>query len=76
MKLVKVLAAVAFTMALSTSLALAADKQKELEGKLKVGGCCDLAKKEGKACPHFCCKEAAKDGKLCDKCNPPPAKKH
>ncbi|NBV24043.1 MAG: hypothetical protein EBS05_19255 [Proteobacteria bacterium] len=68
MKFVKVLAAVAFAVALSASLALAADKK--LEGTIKDGSCCDKAKKAGKECAHKCCVEAAKDGKVCAKCNP------
>ncbi|MFA6544826.1 MAG: hypothetical protein WCS99_10395 [Limisphaerales bacterium] len=67
MKFVKVLAAVVFAVALSASLALAAEK--ELKGKIKPDSCCDKAKKKGEACPHKCCKEAAKDGKVCEKCN-------
>jgi hypothetical protein len=33
-------------------------------------GCCDDAKKAGKACEHKCCVEAAKNKKTCEKCNP------
>jgi hypothetical protein len=33
-------------------------------------GCCDDAKKAGKACEHSCCVKAVKDGKVCEKCNP------
>ena len=33
-------------------------------------GCCDDAKKAGKACSHDCCVKATKDGKTCEKCNP------
>ena len=45
MKFVKILTAVAFAVALSASLALAADK-KTPPGK--PGGCCAKAAKEGK----------------------------
>ena len=67
MKFVKLLTAVAFTIVVSATLALAADK--ELKGDIKAGGCCDKAKKAGKACAHKCCVAAAKDGKVCEKCN-------
>ena len=33
-------------------------------------GCCDDAKKAGKACAHKCCIDAAKAKKTCEKCNP------
>lgn len=39
------------------------------EKKYKDGGCCDKAKKAGKACDHKCCVEAEKAGKVCEKCN-------
>lgn len=67
MKFVKVLTAVAFAVALSASLALAAEKSdKKPAGK--VAGCCAKAAKEGKTCEHPCCVEAAKDKKNCEKC--------
>ena len=52
MKFVKMLTAVAFIVAVSASLALAADK--ELKGKIKEGSCCAKAKAAGKACAHPC----------------------
>jgi hypothetical protein len=67
MKFVKMLTAVAFIVAVSASLALAADK--ELKGKVKEGSCCAKAKAAGKACAHPCCVEAAKAGNVCEKCN-------
>jgi hypothetical protein len=33
-------------------------------------GCCQDAKKAGKACDHPCCIAAAKAKKSCEKCNP------
>jgi hypothetical protein len=33
-------------------------------------GCCDDAKKAGKACSHKCCVEAVAAKKTCEKCNP------
>jgi hypothetical protein len=33
-------------------------------------GCCQDAKKAGKACAHSCCIAAAKAKKSCEKCNP------
>jgi hypothetical protein len=69
MKFVKMLTAVAFIVAVSASLALAADKEKELKGKIKEGSCCAKAKAAGKACAHPCCVEAAKAGNVCEKCN-------
>jgi len=33
-------------------------------------GCCQDAKKAGKACDHACCIAAAKAKKSCEKCNP------
>ncbi|MDX1953107.1 MAG: hypothetical protein SFY81_13075 [Verrucomicrobiota bacterium] len=38
-------------------------------------GCCDDAKKAGKACAHKCCVEATKEKKTCEKCNPKTEKK-
>lgn len=67
MKFVKVLAAVAFAVALSASLALAADKDKK-NPPGKVAGCCAKAAKDGKTCDHPCCVEAAKNKKNCEKC--------
>ncbi|MFM8470513.1 MAG: hypothetical protein ACKODH_11175 [Limisphaerales bacterium] len=70
MKFVKVLAAVAFAVALTASLAVAADKKDE-KAKTppgKQGGCCVKAAKDGKTCTHACCVEAAKNGKNCEKC--------
>ena len=37
-------------------------------------GCCQDAKKAGKACDHPCCIAAAKAKKSCEKCNPKKAK--
>ena len=68
MKFVKVLAAVAFAVALSTTLALAADKADKKAPPGKVAGCCAKAAKDGKACDHACCVEAAKGKKNCEKC--------
>ena len=68
MKFVKVLAAVAFAVALSTTLALAADKEAKKAPPGKVAGCCAKAAKDGKTCDHPCCVEAAKDHKNCEKC--------
>lgn len=68
MKFVKVLAAVAFAVALSASLAIAADKEAKKTPPGKLGGCCAKAAKDGKACTHECCVAAAKDGKNCEKC--------
>jgi hypothetical protein len=68
MKFVKVLTAVAFAVALSASLAVAADKDKAKTPPGKQGGCCAKAAKDGKACAHACCVEAAKAGKNCEKC--------
>ena len=69
MKFVKVLAAVAFAVALTTSLALAADKKDDKKAPPgKVAGCCAKAAKEGKTCDHACCVEAAKGNKNCEKC--------
>jgi hypothetical protein len=70
MKFVKVLAAVAFALALTASLAVAADKKDE-KAKTppgKLGKCCAAAKEKGEACKHACCVEAAKNGKNCEKC--------
>jgi len=63
MKLIKTLTAVAFAVALTASLTLAADKPAG-----KVAGCCAKAAKDGKACDHACCVTAAKDKKNCEKC--------
>ena len=69
MKFVKVLAAVAFAVALSASLALAQDKPADKKAPPgKVAGCCVTAAKDGKACAHACCVIAAKDNKNCEKC--------
>ena len=69
MKFVKVLAAVAFAVALTTSLAIAADKKDEKKAPPgKVAGCCAKAAKDGKTCDHACCVEAAKANKNCEKC--------
>ncbi len=69
MKFVKVLAAVAFAVAISASLALAADKDKKADHPPgKVAGCCAKAAKDGKTCDHPCCVEAAKNKKNCEKC--------
>ncbi len=68
MKFVKVLAAVAFAVALSTTLALAADKEAKKAPPGKLGKCCAAAAKDGKPCAHACCVAAAKDGKNCEKC--------
>lgn len=69
MKFVKILAAVAFAVALTASLALAADKKDEKKAPPgKVAGCCAKAAKDGKTCDHPCCVEAAKDHKNCEKC--------
>ncbi|NBR86973.1 MAG: hypothetical protein EBY09_18525 [Verrucomicrobia bacterium] len=67
MKFVKVLAAVAFAVALTASLAVAADKKAE-HPPGKVAGCCAKAAKDGKTCDHPCCVEAAKNKKNCEKC--------
>lgn len=80
MKFVKVLAAVAFAVALSTTLALAADKKDDAKKAPpgKVAGCCAKAAKDGKTCDHACCVEAAKGNKNCEKCkgtNEEPKKK-
>ena len=68
MKFVKMFAVAAFAVALSTSLALAAEKEKAKTPPGKLGGCCAKAAKDGKACGHACCVEAAKNGKNCEKC--------
>lgn len=68
MKFVKVLVAVAFAVALTASLAIAADKEKAKNPPGKVAGCCAKAAKDGKTCDHACCVEAAKDKKNCEKC--------
>ncbi|MBI5802466.1 MAG: hypothetical protein HZA92_17290 [Verrucomicrobia bacterium] len=65
MKFVKILTAVAFAVALSASLALAADKKAPAG---KQAGCCAKAAKDGKTCDHACCVEAAKGNKNCEKC--------
>ena len=58
MKRTGLLTAIAFAFAL-------------LAGTANVqAGCCDDAKKAGKACAHKCCIEAAKAKKTCEKCNP------
>ena len=78
MKFVKVLVAVAFAVALTASLAIAADKKDEKHPPGKVAGCCAKAAKDGKTCDHACCVEAAKDKKNCEKCkgtNEEPKKK-
>ena len=82
MKFVKVLVAVAFAVALTASLAIAADKKDEKKADHppgKVAGCCAKAAKDGKACDHgACCVEAAKNNKNCEKCkgtNEEPKKK-
>ena len=80
MKFVKVLVAVAFAVALTASLAIAADKKDEKKAPPgKVAGCCAKAAKDGKACDHGpCCVEAAKNNKNCEKCkgtNEEPKKK-
>ena len=68
MKFIKVLTALAFAVALSTSLALAADKEKAKTPPGKVAGCCAKATKDGKICEHECCVAAAKEKKNCEKC--------
>lgn len=69
MKFVKVLATIAFAVALSASLAIAAeDKKKDAHPPGKVAGCCAKAAKDGKTCDHPCCVEAAKNKKNCEKC--------
>ena len=69
MKFVKILTAVAFAVALTASLAIAADKKDEKKAPPgKVAGCCAKAAKDGKTCEHPCCVEAAKDHKNCEKC--------
>lgn len=69
MKFVKVLTAVAFAVALSACLVLAAEGDKKKAAPPgKVGGCCAKAAKDGKTCSHACCVEATKSGKNCEKC--------
>ena len=68
MKFVKVLTAVAFAVALSATLAIAADKPAAKAPPGKVAGCCAKAAKDGKTCDHACCVEAAKGNKNCEKC--------
>ncbi|MBI5773361.1 MAG: hypothetical protein HZA89_06420 [Verrucomicrobia bacterium] len=63
MKLIKLMAAIAFMAAVCVATA----EVKEI----KKGGCCDKAKKDGKDCAHPCCVEAAKEKKICEKCNAP-----
>jgi hypothetical protein len=63
MKFIKTLTAVAFAVALTASLTLAADKPAG-----KVAGCCAKATKDGKTCDHACCVTAAKEKKNCEKC--------
>ena len=58
MKLVRILALVAFATAVLSGPVLAGDKS-----------CCDKAKEAGKECTHKCCADAKKDGKTCEKCN-------
>ena len=38
---------------------------------LKLPGCCQKAKDQGKTCDHPCCIETAKNGKVCEKCAAP-----
>lgn len=64
MKLIKLFAVAAFTMALLAGPAFANDKT-----------CCEKAKDAGKECSHKCCVEAKKEGKTCEKCGKKEEKK-
>ncbi len=64
MKVLKLIPALAFAVALLASPALAEEKS-----------CCAKAKEAGKECTHKCCVAAKKDGKTCEKCNPKSDKK-
>ena len=69
MKFVKVLVAVAFAVALTASLAIAADKEEKAKHPPgTVAKCCAKSAKDGKVCEHPCCVEAAKNKKNCEKC--------
>jgi hypothetical protein len=60
MKLIKLIPAVAFAIALMALPAVADDH--------KQAGCCKKAAKDSKTCDHPCCVTAAKSGKECEKC--------
>jgi len=64
MKLIKILSALTFAIALMASPVFAEDEKPEH----KQGGCCAKASKEGKECAHKCCVDAAKKGNECEKC--------
>jgi hypothetical protein len=66
MKLIKILSAAAFALALLAGPVMA-DNDKPAEKKLT---CCEKAKAAGKECTHKCCVAAHKEGKSCEKCNP------
>lgn len=71
MKLIKLLAIAACAFALVATPSMAEEKkaEKKLKGKIVAGSCCDKKQKAGETCTHPCCVEAAKDGKVCAKCN-------
>lgn len=58
MKSLKMMCAVACTVAFVAVSAFAADQS-----------CCLKAIAKGEKCKHECCTAAAKDGKVCEKCN-------
>lgn len=64
MKLIKVLSAFAFAVALMATPVIAQEKPAEH----KQGACCKKAAEGGKECTHKCCVEAAKQGNECEKC--------
>ncbi|MEO5802872.1 MAG: hypothetical protein ABIR24_05030 [Verrucomicrobiota bacterium] len=72
MKLIKLLAvaACAFALVISSSMADEKKAEKKLKGKVVAGSCCDKKIKAGETCDHKCCVEATKEGKVCEKCNP------
>ncbi len=77
MKLIKLLAVAACAFALVTSSSMAQEKkaEKKLKGKVVAGSCCDKKIKAGETCSHPCCVDAAKEGKVCEKCNKKEEKK-
>ena len=62
MKIVKLLTATAFAVAMMTTSSFGTEDPH--------AKCCADAKKAGKECAHPCCVKATKDGKECEKCAP------
>ena len=60
MKMLKLLSATAFAVAIMSGSSFATEDS--------TAKCCVTAKKEGKECAHPCCVTATKNGKECAKC--------